>query len=89
MINSNEELPEIEKLERQEFLLDTDDHQRMLTEEERLIEEVREEIELSNLAAMFMRDWIKTQCWDKMVVKGKLVKVREEIQDSYNITIDE
>ena len=47
----------------------------MLTEEEKLISEVREEIELSNLAAMFLRAQIKRECWDNMAVKGKTIKV--------------
>ena len=75
MIAENESLPDIEKLERQEFILDTDDYQRMLAEEEKLISEVREDIELSNLAAMFLRHQIKKECWDNMAVKGKSIKV--------------
>lgn len=35
---------------------------------------VREEIELENLAKMFLRDVIKKECWDSMVVKGCGVK---------------
>ena len=76
MITTNEELPDIEKLGRQEFILDSEDHQRMLAEEEKLIEGVREDIELSNLASMFFRYHIKRECWDEMAVKGKLIKVR-------------
>lgn len=75
MISTNEDLPDIEKLGRQEFILDTDDYQRMLLEEEKQIGSVREEIELSNLAAMFLTDQIKRECWNKMKVKGKTIKV--------------
>lgn len=77
MISENESLPDIEKLERQEFILDMEDYQRMLAEEEKLISQVREEIELSNLAAMFLRAQIKKECWDNMVVKGKTIKVSQ------------
>ncbi len=76
MISNNAELPDIEKLERHEFILDTEDHQRILSEEEQLIEGVREEIELGNLANMFLREQIKGECWNSMAVKGKTVKVQ-------------
>ena len=35
---------------------------------------VREEIELENLAKLYLRDVIKKECWDSMVVKGCGVK---------------
>lgn len=37
---------------------------------------MREEIRLSSLAKMFMKQQIKTECWDSMAVKGKIIKVR-------------
>lgn len=36
---------------------------------------MREEIELSNLANMFLREQIKSECWNSMSVKGKVIKV--------------
>lgn len=36
--------------------------------------QVREEIELENLAKMFLCDVIKKECWDLMAVKGRAVK---------------
>lgn len=75
MITANEELPDLEQLGRQEFILDTDDYQRMLQEEEKLITVVREETEFENLAAMFLREYIKRTCWDNMAVKGRTIKV--------------
>ena len=77
MIAVNENLPDIEKLGRQEFILDTEDYQRMLGEEKQLIANVREEVEFSNLAAMFLKEQIKKECWDKMTIKGRSIKVRE------------
>lgn len=75
MISTNEELPDIEKLARQEFILDTEEHQRMLAEEDKLIMKVRDDIELSNLATIYTWDLIKRECWNRMVVKGKIVRV--------------
>jgi len=39
---------------------------------------VQEELELSNLAKMFLRERIKEECWSNMTVKGKVVKVSHE-----------
>ena len=41
MINFNEQLPEIEKLEGHEYILDTEDYQRIQAEEETMIKKVR------------------------------------------------
>lgn len=79
MISTNEGLAEIEKLGRQEFILDTEDYQRMLMEEEKLIASVREEIEFSNLAAMFLKELIKKECWDSMQVKGRTIVVSHSL----------
>ena len=40
MIKANEELPDIEKLDRQEFILDTEEHHRLLQEEQEAIDQV-------------------------------------------------
>ena len=75
MIATNEQLPEMEKLGRQEFILDTDEHQKLLLEQKDQLEKVREDIEFSILASKYLREQIKQECWDKMMVKGKTVKV--------------
>lgn len=75
MIETNEQLPDIEQLERQEFVLDTEEYVQMQVEEDELILQVRQEIELSNLSSMFIREQIKIECWDGMSVKGCVVKV--------------
>ena len=38
--------------------------------------QVREEIEFENLAKMYLREMIKKECWDEMVVKGRAVQVK-------------
>ena len=40
MIAENEQLPEIEQLERHNFILDTEEHQRLQAEEDQLIQQV-------------------------------------------------
>ena len=37
------------------------------------IPQVREEIDLANLANQYLRDMIRKECWDAMVVKGRSV----------------
>ena len=74
-IATNKELPEVERLDSQEFILDTEKHQSMVVEEERQIEGVRQEIELSILATQYLREKLKQECWDRMTVKGNTVKV--------------
>ena len=39
-----------------------------------LVLQVTEEMELSNLAQLYIKDVIKRQCWDEMMVKGKVIK---------------
>jgi len=41
-----------------------------------VVPQVREEIEFENLAKMYLREMIKRECWDEMVVKGRAVQVR-------------
>ena len=36
---------------------------------------MREEIEFENLAKMYLREMIKRECWDEMIVKGRAVQV--------------
>ena len=35
----------------------------------------REELELANLAQLYLREAFRTQCWDEMMVKGTVLKV--------------
>uniref|UniRef100_A0A8C7L493 Cilia- and flagella-associated protein 43 n=1 Tax=Oncorhynchus kisutch TaxID=8019 RepID=A0A8C7L493_ONCKI len=71
MMRENETLPDMEKLEQQEFNLDVDEQKRLQAEGE---QEVRNEIELENLAKCYLRDVLKRECWDSMKVKGQAIK---------------
>ncbi|XP_063718204.1 cilia- and flagella-associated protein 43-like isoform X2 [Symsagittifera roscoffensis] len=74
MIESNEAAPDIEKLERNEFVLDTDDYNRMKAEGDQQVAKAYESLELENLAKMFVRSVMKQECWDKMTIKGKSLR---------------
>ncbi|KAK3572842.1 hypothetical protein QTP86_008249 [Hemibagrus guttatus] len=74
MMQENEKLPDIEKLELMEFNLDGDEQQRLQAEGEQEIAKVREEIEMENLAKSYLRDIVKKKYWDSVSVKGKAIK---------------
>ncbi|KAK1164357.1 cilia- and flagella-associated protein 43 isoform X1 [Acipenser oxyrinchus oxyrinchus] len=74
MMRENESLPEIEKLEQQEFNLDVEEQKRLQVEGEQEIARICNEIELENLAKCYLRDVLKKECWDSMEVKGRAIK---------------
>ncbi|XP_031564143.1 cilia- and flagella-associated protein 43-like [Actinia tenebrosa] len=71
MIDVNSRLPDIEKLERHEFNMDVEERQKLIAEGEEKIKEVRDEIEIANLARIYLKEMIKRECWDAMAVKGR------------------
>ncbi|XP_058242609.1 cilia- and flagella-associated protein 43 isoform X1 [Hemibagrus wyckioides] len=74
MMQENEKLPDMEKLELLEFNLDVDELQRLQELGEQEVAKVRKEIELENLAKSYLRDVLKKKYWDSMSVKGKVIK---------------
>ncbi|KAM6265813.1 cilia- and flagella-associated protein 43 [Porphyrio hochstetteri] len=74
MMHENEQVPDIEKLEQQEFNLDIEEQRRAQVEAEQEVARVRKEIEMENLANCYLKDIIKHECWDSMCVKGRAVK---------------
>ncbi|XP_053573053.1 cilia- and flagella-associated protein 43 [Bombina bombina] len=73
MMRENESLPDIEKLDQQEFNLDTEEQKRLQAESEEEVSRVRKEIEFDNLSKQYLRDVIKQECWDSMAIKGHSV----------------
>ncbi|XP_038265646.1 cilia- and flagella-associated protein 43 isoform X3 [Dermochelys coriacea] len=74
MMYENEQVPDIERLDQQEFNLDIEEQERMQVESEQLVAKVRKEIEMENLAKCYLRDIIKKECWDSMSIKGRAIK---------------
>ncbi|XP_064320171.1 cilia- and flagella-associated protein 43 [Phalacrocorax carbo] len=74
MMHENEQVPDIEKLEQQEFNLDIEEQERAQAEAEQEVARVRKKIEMENLANRYLQDVIKRECWDAMCVKGRTVK---------------
>ncbi|XP_074532554.1 cilia- and flagella-associated protein 43 isoform X2 [Halichoeres trimaculatus] len=74
MIRDNETLPDIERLELHEFNLDVEEQRRLEAMVQQEVIKVREEIEWEMLAKCYLRDVIKKECWDSMMIKGKAIK---------------
>ncbi|CAK8681425.1 cilia- and flagella-associated protein 43-like [Clavelina lepadiformis] len=74
IMETNENLPELEQLRHDEYNLDTDEQKRMQVEQNKQVEEVREEIHFENLAQKYLAFLIKKECWDDMVIKGRALK---------------
>ena len=77
IIAANEEKPELEKLDFQEFQLDTAARDRMEVESETKLQSLQDDLELQILAQKFLRNEIKKECWDAMEVKGKTLYALE------------
>ncbi|KAM4036639.1 cilia- and flagella-associated protein 43 [Anomaloglossus baeobatrachus] len=73
MMRENESLPDVEKLDQQEFNLDTEEQERLRDESDQEVERFRREIEQINLSKQYLREIIKKECWDSMSVKGRSV----------------
>ncbi|XP_019644439.1 PREDICTED: cilia- and flagella-associated protein 43-like isoform X1 [Branchiostoma belcheri] len=73
MMAENAERPDIEKLDRSEFNLDTAEQKRMQADADSRVAALREELEFKMLALQYLRDLIKRECWDSMKVKGRNV----------------
>ncbi|KAG5450032.1 Cilia- and flagella-associated protein 43 [Clonorchis sinensis] len=74
MAEENEELPEIQRIGRQEFELDVDEQAAIMEDTEKEVKQTRQEIQLSDLANQFTWHVLKNRCWDEMRVKGRILR---------------
>ena len=70
MREKNANLPELERLDLDEFNLDKEQWKSLRRDQEDKQREVREEARLENLAQQYLAHQIKVKCWDDMHVKG-------------------
>ncbi|RKO94661.1 hypothetical protein BDK51DRAFT_21951 [Blyttiomyces helicus] len=73
-MEKNEILPEIERIDREEFVVDFDERSRLLSEADATIRKVRMGIEEENMKKRVIRNRIKRECWDSMEVIGQSIK---------------
>ena len=68
MIEDNKFLPEIEQLNRVDFVLDVDRQRDMKQKQEESVKAKERKIHLSNLAKLFLTEQLKDTCWETMTV---------------------
>ncbi|KAM9477072.1 cilia- and flagella-associated protein 43 [Clarias gariepinus] len=74
MMQENEKLPDMEKLDQLEFNLDLEEQQSLQDKGEHEVIRVRKEIELENLSNCYQYNIIKKKYWDSIDVKWKAIK---------------
>jgi len=74
LLAENERVTDIERLERDEFVIDVQRHQKVIDEGENECEEIRKEAEKTVLRLELLRHRVKQSTWDKMEVQQKAVK---------------
>ncbi|KAL6035111.1 hypothetical protein STEG23_025975, partial [Scotinomys teguina] len=74
MMEENENLEPIAKLEQQEFCLDLEELERLHDESEEEVAKIRKDVEMHNLAKSYLTELIREECWNSMAVKGRALK---------------
>ena len=74
LLQENEKVTEIEKLERDDFVIDVDRSEQVNQEGEKICEEIRKEAEKTSLKLELLRERVKQSTWDKMDIQNKAIK---------------
>ncbi|XP_068597731.1 cilia- and flagella-associated protein 43 [Brachionichthys hirsutus] len=74
MIRENENVPEIERLELKEFNVDVDHQKRLDAMVEQEVTRVKNEIKSEIAEKRDLRDVLRNECWDSLIVKSKAIK---------------
>lgn len=74
LLQENEKVTEIEKLERDEFVIDVERSERVNQEGENICEEIRKEAEKTTLKLELLRERVQQSTWDKMEVQNKATR---------------
>ncbi|ORY35132.1 WD40 repeat-like protein [Neocallimastix californiae] len=78
LVEQNNKLKDIEKLEPLEFTIDFDEKNRLNAELEEEVDKYRKQLEKENLKMQIIKERIKNECWDSMSVVGKTIKSFKE-----------
>ncbi|XP_054455755.1 cilia- and flagella-associated protein 43 [Anoplopoma fimbria] len=89
MMRENENLPDIERLEQQEFNLDVEEQRRLEAMMEQEVTRVRNEVEWEISAKRYLSDVLRRECWDSMKVKGKAIQAFHSEQQVKNYPLKE
>lgn len=74
VINQNDQAPALEKIDREEFIIDFQKRDILISESDQLISAIRKEANDENMKLRVIKNRIKSECWDAMEVIGKSVK---------------
>jgi WD40 repeat protein len=66
LLQENDDAPALEKLEREEFLIDKSNRSRLTSQTDERLEAIRNQTHLDRLGMMFLADVIKKRCYDTM-----------------------
>eukprot|EP00002_Diphylleia_rotans_P030276 TRINITY_DN620_c0_g1_i6.p1 TRINITY_DN620_c0_g1~~TRINITY_DN620_c0_g1_i6.p1 ORF type:complete len:1590 (-),score=396.80 TRINITY_DN620_c0_g1_i6:241-5010(-) len=69
IIESNEAVPDLERLDRSEFVIDIEMRDRLIAEGEEKVKQFVQEIEYHNAGCDLIWERVKRECWDSMEVK--------------------
>ncbi|XP_029304967.1 cilia- and flagella-associated protein 43 isoform X2 [Cottoperca gobio] len=89
MMRESENLPDIERLQQQEFNLDVEEQRRLAAILEQEVTRVRNGVEWEILAKCYLRDVLKREGWDSMKVKGKSIKTLHSVHEVKNYPLRE
>ncbi|CAM9814816.1 unnamed protein product, partial [Discosporangium mesarthrocarpum] len=74
IVKHNETLPDLEKLERGEFVVDVAGRDRKIAANEAAANALRQRIKMQNLTKELIGARIKAECWDSMEIQAKEVR---------------
>lgn len=74
LMAKNDEAPELEKIDRSEFVIDLNERDRLLSETEHEINAIRRDYELTNTKKKILRSRLIKEVWDSMSVVGQSIK---------------
>uniref|UniRef100_A0A7N5KCK2 Cilia- and flagella-associated protein 43 n=1 Tax=Ailuropoda melanoleuca TaxID=9646 RepID=A0A7N5KCK2_AILME len=74
MMEENEAVDNIAKLDQKEFGLDLEELERLHDENKEEVKKIRKDTEMQNLAKAYLAELIKEECWNSMAVKGRALK---------------
>lgn len=87
MLNANEAAPELEKLDRDEFVLDLLEKEEMESQGQEKAEAMREEARRENLAKELLKERIRDKTWGSMLEQSRVIDsiLKDDVVYNYAI----
>jgi hypothetical protein len=87
LIFDNDKVTDIEKLERDEFVVDLHKHEQFVLEGNNVCADIRKEAEKTNLKLELLRDRVIDSTWNKMEIHSTAMKSIQNNQLLFNFSI--